>query len=136
MLSKALSHLSPKAINKSLCQKASFLPYYVVVSAVQFRSERGQKNTPTGTAKKPRQPLPGRTAEMHDAPGCLAACTTLGLTCSHSCQIEGLVMGLSIGLLVTGAEGTKIPREGRKEAKLCEPDLSPEIARPHVPAIA
>lgn len=68
LLSKALSHLSPKAINKSLCQKASFLPYYFVDSAVQFRSERGQKNTPTGTAKKPRQPLPGRTAEMHDAP--------------------------------------------------------------------
>lgn len=52
LLSKALSHLSPKAINKSLCQKASFLPYYFVVSAVQFRSERGQKKKYTNRNRK------------------------------------------------------------------------------------
>lgn len=56
LLSKALSHLSPKAINKSLCQKASFLPYYFVDSAVQFRSERGQKI---------RQQEPQRSQDSH-----------------------------------------------------------------------
>lgn len=49
---------------------------------------------------------------------------------------KGLVIRLSIAILITGVDGSKIPREGRKEAKLCEPDLSPDSACPHVPGFA